>query len=103
MILTQKHNDGTFQYYNLRENKSYTLVHNDFSEVSTEIPTPPAEDFFEFIEDEIQYLEKAVKQFKGSDPLDLVKLQTNLAYLENYDPFESIEVGKKFTVKLKIK
>lgn len=103
MILTQKHNDGTFQYYNLRENKSYTLIHNEFAEVSTEVPIPPAEDFLDFLDDETEYLQKCVDNFKGEDKLELVKLQTKLEFLKDYDPFDSMEVGEKFTVRLKIK
>jgi hypothetical protein len=78
-------------------------VHNEFAEVATEVPLPPTEDFLDLLGDEINYLQQAVNNFKGEDKLKLVKLQAKLQYLEDYDPFESMEVGEKFTVKLKIK
>lgn len=104
MVIAQKHKNGSFQYYNLRTNQSYTLVHDDSSKVSTEVHVPPAEDFLTFLDNEASYLQKSVDTFKGEDKIQLKSLQYKLDFILGYDPIESVvHDGDKLITTLKIK
>ena len=78
-------------YYNLRTKSAYTLVHDEFAEVSTEIPLifnrdlvePVIYKYLNDLTDDIDKLERLTIPTAG-DKAEILRFKNQLNYLINY-------------------